>query len=407
MGSPQSRRATLAFACLLLAGTVAACSDTGSARGSAGDEPDADSAASAPAPEEFTGTVEDFYVVPDPLPPGDPGDLMRVQPLDASAGEAGLRIMYHSTDAQGDDRAVTGVVYHPTGTPPDGGWPVVAWAHGTSGIASPCAPSRLPQVPPAWDVAGVRVATDYIGLGPVGELHPYLSAAAEANAVIDSVRAVGQIADAHAGTRWLVVGHSQGGHAALLTGEAAAERLPDHELLGTVAIAPGAELSKTYGDEVQVRIITTMVLFGLAADDPEIDPADYLTPAAYEAARNVVSEACVDTIINTMAPHAVSPDFYVQDPLATDLAGEWMEENDPGRTASSAPLLLISGDRDMIVLPARTHDLFDRLCGVGQVVELVDLPDADHTTEPAVAAPQISAWLADRLADEPATSDCG
>ncbi len=123
--------------------------------------------------------------------------------------------MYHSTDAQGDDRAVTGVVYHPTGTPPDGGWPVVAWAHGTSGIASPCAPSRLPQVPPDWDVAGVRVATDYIGLGPVGEIHPYLSAAAEANAVIDSVRAAGQIADAHAGTCWLVVGHSQGGHAAL------------------------------------------------------------------------------------------------------------------------------------------------------------------------------------------------
>ncbi len=50
-----------------------------------GDEPDPDSAASAPAPEEFTGTVEDFYVVPDPLPPGDPGDLIRVQPLDASA----------------------------------------------------------------------------------------------------------------------------------------------------------------------------------------------------------------------------------------------------------------------------------------------------------------------------------
>ena len=249
--------------------------------------------------------MEDFYVVPDPLPPGEPGDLIRVQPIEASAGEAGLRIMYHSTDAEGDDRAVTGVVYHPTGTPPDDGWPVLAWAHGTSGIAPQCAPSRVPAAPPAFGVDGVRVATDYIGLGPVGEVHPYLSAAAEGNAVIDSVRAAGQIPDAHAGTRWLVAGHSQGGHAALMTGEAAAERLPDHELLGTVAIAPGAELGKTYGDEVQVRIITTMVLFGLAAEDPEIDPADYLTPAAYEAARTVVAEACVDSIINTMVVHAV------------------------------------------------------------------------------------------------------
>ena len=399
---PRSRRA---LATLLLGGFLAgACS--GSDVGSAPDGPEPTSEAGAPVPEEFTGSVEDFYVAPDPLPPGEPGDLIRIQPVDASAGEAGLRIMYHSTDAEGDDRAVTGVVYHPTGTPPDGGWPVLAWAHGTSGIASQCAPSRLPAVPPAFGVDGVRVATDYIGLGPVGEVHPYLSAAAEGNAVIDSVRAVGQIPGAHAGTRWLVAGHSQGGHAALMTGEAAAERLPDHELLGTVAIAPGAELSKTYGDEVQVRIITTMVLFGLAAEDPEIDPADYLTPAAYEAARTVVADACLDTIINTMVAHAVSPDFYTQDPLATDLAGQWMEDNDPGGTASPAPILLISGGLDMIVLPARTHDLFDRLCDVGQVVQLVDLPDADHSTEPALAAPQIEAWIADRFAGGSAPSDC-
>jgi len=43
--------------------------------------------------------------------------------------------------------------------------------------------------------------TDYNGLGPVGELHPYLSKAAEGNAVIDAVRAVRRLPGAHADPR--------------------------------------------------------------------------------------------------------------------------------------------------------------------------------------------------------------
>jgi len=131
----------------------------------------------------------------------------------------GLRVMYHSTDATGDDRAVTGTMYYPTAEPPEGGWPVVAWAHGTSGLAASCAPSRAPAPPPAFGVEGVRVATDYLGLGPVGELHPYLSAAAEGNAVIDGVAAARAMPEAGAGDQWVVAGVSQGGHAVLVTNE--------------------------------------------------------------------------------------------------------------------------------------------------------------------------------------------
>jgi pimeloyl-ACP methyl ester carboxylesterase len=395
----RRRTGPLVLACLLAA-VLAASACTGRGRGPGG------GAGGHPrGPEQFTGTVEEFYDVPDPLPPGRPGDLIRVQQLDAPEGEAGLRIMYHSTDAEGDDRAVTGVVYYPTASPPRGGWPVLASAHGTTGIAPQCAPSRIPLVPNAYGVEGVRVATDYVGLGPVGEVHPYLDAAAEGNAVIDSVRAVDQLDDAHAGDEWLLVGHSQGGHAALVTSEMA-ERLRHHELLGTVAIAPGAQFTETYGDEVQLRIITTMVLFGQAAEDPEIDPAAYLNPDAYAAASRVVAEGCLPDIISTMIPYAVSPAFYVQDPQQEERSRTWMEENDPAQAAVDAPLLLISGDRDIIVVPARTHALYDRLCDLGQVVELVDLPDADHETEPAHAADLISAWLADRVAGEPATSTC-
>jgi pimeloyl-ACP methyl ester carboxylesterase len=357
--------------------------------------------------EEFTGSVEDFYVVPDPLPAGEPGDLIRTQPIDAPDGQVGLRIMYHSTDVNGDDRAVTGVVYYPTTAPPEGGWPIIASGHGTTGIAEQCAPSRFPLEPMAFGVPGVRVGTDYIGLGPVGEVHSYLSATAEGNAMVDSVVAARNLAEANAGDRWLAVGHSQGGHAALITNEIAADRMPGMELLGTVAIAPGSMFTESYGDDVQIGIITTMVLLGARDEHPDVDPADYLNAEALAAGQKVTTESCLDQIINVMLPFAASPDFYVQDPRTDDGTGrEWLEANDPAQQVSESPLLLVQGGKDGIVVPARTEALFAKLCEMGQVVDYIDLPDADHATEPAQAADQITTWFTDRLAGKPAPNGC-
>ena len=167
---------------------VAGCSDDGGSDAAKATASTTTSAEPTPV-EQFTGTLEDFYVVPDPLPPAAPGTLIRTMPIEAPADETGLRIMYHSTDAEDEDRAVTGTVYYPNVGAPEEGWPVLAWAHGTSGLAAPCAPSRNPSPPLDYGVEGVRVATDYVGLGPVGELHPYLSAAAEGHAVVDGVAA--------------------------------------------------------------------------------------------------------------------------------------------------------------------------------------------------------------------------
>ena len=52
--------------------------------------------------------------------------------------------MYHSQSIQGKDIPVTGLIAVPTTPPPAGGYPVVSWAHGTSGIADTCAPSLNP-----------------------------------------------------------------------------------------------------------------------------------------------------------------------------------------------------------------------------------------------------------------------
>ena len=69
----------------------------------------------------------EFYTPPNPLPAGQPGDLIRSEPsrlvLEPS-GElgayvaTGTRIMYRSTDARGNPTAVTG-----TNFKPDNPWP--------------------------------------------------------------------------------------------------------------------------------------------------------------------------------------------------------------------------------------------------------------------------------------------
>lgn len=394
---------SLALVVALLTG---ACSSDGG-DDTASDDPTTTTATDAPAAtaEEFTGSLEDFYVLPDPQPEGEPGDVVRTMEVEAPDGQVGLRVMYLSTDSYDAPRLATGLVYAPTTEAPDGGWPVLAWGHGTSGLAPQCAPSRAPAVPPAFGVEGVLVQPDYIGLGPVGEIHPYLSAAAEGNAVIDLVAAARSL-DLGVGDRWVMTGVSQGGHAALVTAERAAERLPDAELLGTVAMAPGAELGSSYGDELQLKVITTMVMVGLAAQDSTVNLGDYLSPAGL-AATDVIAQGCVLDILEALPAVAADPDFFPDgDPRATDVGRAWLAENDPGQVASDAPMLLVQGGQDILVVPARTDALFARLCGLGNTVERLDVPEADHNSVVDLSDAEVTAWVQARFADEPATDDC-
>ena len=357
-------------------------------------------------PERFTGSVDEFYIVPSPLAPGEPGALIRVQNVSANGDSTTLRIMYHSRDARDRDRAVTGILSYPNADAPDGGWPVVSLAHGTTGLASPCAPSRFGSPAPTFGVEGVGVATDYIGLGPVGEIHPYLSRPSEGHSVIDAVRAARNLPEAAAGTRWLAVGHSQGGHGALAANELGADYAPELQLLGTVSLAPAALFERTYGpyDEIVVKIVGVMAFYGAAAEHPEIDPADYVGPQT-AAAAPVLEEQCLDDIIRAFA--GIPPDtFYAQNPLDTEPARSILLANDVGGVSVDSPLLLVSGTADITVVVERVRDLLDKLCDAGQVAEYLEIEGADHGTEYALGAQQITAFLAARLAGEPPVNSC-
>src|SRR5262245_18978662 len=178
-----------------------------------------------------------FYQVDPSELPGPAGSLIRSETLmGAPAGAKAFRILYRSRGLANEPIAVSGMVAAPEGH--SGGRDVVAWAHGTTGIMPPCAPSlrsnALATIPALNEMLArgyVVAATDYPGLGTAGP-NPYMVGVSEALAVLDSVRAARALRETGAGTRFAVWGHSQGGHAALFTGQLARAYAPELRLAG-------------------------------------------------------------------------------------------------------------------------------------------------------------------------------
>jgi hypothetical protein len=133
---------------------------------------------------------------------GRPGTIIRSEPFaGAPMGAAAYKVLYRSTGLKGEPIAVSGLMVIPQGPVPAGGRPVVAWAHGTIGVAQKCGASLYPQsltwVHGLGDMLArgyVVTATDYPGLGTAGP-HPYLIGESAGRAVLDSVRLQG--------VRWL------------------------------------------------------------------------------------------------------------------------------------------------------------------------------------------------------------
>jgi hypothetical protein len=123
-------------------------------------------------------------------------------------------VLYTSRTLQGKLVAVSGSVAVPKGRPPKRGWPVITWAHGTTGVGDSCAPSRDFQGTPtstgeayinpelnAWLAAGYAVLrSDDQGLGTPGK-HPYLIGKSEGRSVLDIVPAAREL-DPRIGKRY-------------------------------------------------------------------------------------------------------------------------------------------------------------------------------------------------------------
>ncbi|KXF77216.1 hypothetical protein ATN84_07320 [Paramesorhizobium deserti] len=359
---------------------------------------------------------EDFYYAsPADLAAGKPGSLIRSERMDTDIEEATTwRVLYRSTGLNGEPVAVSGVVVVPTGDAPVGGFPVVAWAHPTTGIAQKCAPSLGTSIAPT--IAGfsglvkrgfVIAATDYLGLGTPGP-HPYLVGRSAAHSVLDSVRTAGELTETS--RRFAVWGHSQGGHAVLWAGQLATEYAPELTPAGIAAAAPATRLATLFEEDRDtpggkafsaLALLSWSKVYGL-------DPATVIEPAALTNAR-IIGEECMtnrfDLLIDGWALHGLPSTFLKTDPTKAPPWSGIIAENTPSGGKPGLPVLILQGTRDSVVLPPVTRGFARGLCLAGAPVELVEM-NADHLSVAALGADIAVQWMADRLSGKPSGGNC-
>jgi pimeloyl-ACP methyl ester carboxylesterase len=332
------------------------------------------------------------------------------------AGKAEL-LLYRSIGVGGKAVGVSGSVTLPKGKAPAGGWPVVTYAHGTTGIADKCAPTRNPgtgaiagytsyvyPVLSAFLQQGYAIVrTDYEGLGTPGD-HPYLIGRSEGRSVMDIVRAARKL-EPSLSKRVIVAGHSQGGHAALWAASVARTWTPELQVAGTVAFAPASHLSEQAGLLRALKApggglsaLAMSILRGLDVGRVGVDVPAILTPAA-AALYPQTQTQCQPELGAANSIGGLAPADLVRSDVDLAPLQQVIDKNDdPENLTLRTPVLVEQGSADGTVFPSFTSQLVEELKAKGAKVDFNTFEGVDHGGIVSAAQANALAWMHDRLA---------
>ncbi|MEP2990693.1 MAG: alpha/beta fold hydrolase [Parasphingorhabdus sp.] len=325
-----------------------------------------------------------------------PGKLLRQEPLNQVQSNPGaaknLRLLYSSTDGL-DGKAllpVSGVLFLPEGKAPQGGWPLMAWTHGTVGIADICAPSwngRQQQDRDHlefWLKNGYAVvASDYQGLGTAGT-HPYLATRPEAYSNLDIIRAV-QSADFPVSDKVVLFGQSQGAGAAVATAAYAPEYAPDVNVIGAVAtgvpfFSPAALVALQEArprDQVDPMLGYNLLALTLVQrTNPDFVLTDYVSDTVLPVARSVQNTCHKDVKAKVVAEQLTYDRSFKQSP-SDHLTTAFGKMGFP-TLRFSVPVFVGTGGNDKDTPPRMQAAFVKRACQAGSTIVSTLYPDLDH-----------------------------
>ena len=345
------------------------------------------------------------------------------------------RVRYQTQD-QGQLVDATGLI----AVPDDDGatsWPVFVMLHGTCGFNDDCSPSRQlgidqPNFGNAVllslfaSLGYVVVAPDYLGLKSSGErstrIHPYLVAEPTALASIDAVRAAQRLLTEQLGSSLalgdlVVVGGSQGGHAAAFFTRYAPHYAPELHIAGSVLGIPPTDL----------RGQSTLALSAPMA--ASANTAAFVMGASewYRSAAGGLSEALAAPYDTTLVPYLLThcdgdtldsittlEQLYTPQLLSASQQPDWAnfepwrcyaDENTLGLSTvprlDDTPLLMVLAQNDTLVDPAVERASFTRLCEQGYRVAFLECADTKHTQGFFFSLDDQLDFVAARLASEP------
>lgn len=362
-------------------------------------------------------TISSFYTPPSELS-SSAGTVIRSEPFveGLPTGTQGWKVLYASTDPQGQPIAVSGLVLASIDAAP-GPRPVLAWSHGTTGVVRACAPSLtddpldgIPDMTGPLDRGWVVVLTDYPGLGTPGP-HPYLVGQSEGRAVLDSVRAahnLGTVLDLD--DRYAIWGHSQGGHAALFAGQLAPEYLPEYELAGVAALAPATRLQENFAATAGTAAGNLLTIFAIESWTeyyPDI-PDDTLTADAREPAGRI-ADVCLNQSSRfrlLIAGQRLPTQILAIDPVTDPTWIRRLDENTPNPTGITSPVFVAQGLADDIVAPDVTITWVTARCSTDAPTVFHTYPDVSHVAVVGPGGTEALSWTIDRFEGTTTPNDC-
>lgn len=321
---------------------------------------------------------------------------------------------YKMLGVNGTETQATALLFTPKGTKPTGGWPIVAWAHGTTGVADACAPSQQGLKGNEYFISKLLaagyavVAPDYEGLGePSGkELHPFLNLKSEAFSITDAVVAASKNLGNTTEKRWSVVGHSQGGQAALGAAQYASRAQLSYK--GAVAVAPASNLAlilsggeqKAAAETDPIKKInilapldtfTSLITAGLRNSTPTLQYSEVFVPPTDQLAAQAES-VCYDVLGQTLGG---AMGAYVQKNGKLDgyprtqtnfmtnikVVKQFLEQDSqPLLKKLSTPIFIYQGSNDTTVPKAATDVLIQLATSKGTKINYVT--DTDNAITP-------------------------
>ncbi|MGI8334437.1 lipase family protein [Actinomadura scrupuli] len=397
-------------------------------------------------------TIPTFYNPPAQLPSAN-GALIRSEPLPLGLSLPGLdgkplpgtatRLMYKSTDSNGQPVAVTGAYIEPSATWQGGGArPLMAVASGTMGQGDQCAPSFALQYPLTLNGDTVSVGyenlsiyrllstgaavvlTDYVGLGATDRLHTYVNRLDEAHALLDAARVAHAVPGASitAASRVGLYGYSQGGGATAAAAELQPSYAPDVKVAGSYVGAPPADLTSVMKGIDGSALVGALgwAVNGFVQANPALRGiVDANTNAVGKAALQDVSTMCVgDAVLGyafTSSTKWTTSGKSLGDIIAAEpVAKAVLDKQRIGTLKPVGPVRLATGVHDDIVPHAQARQLAVDWCRrLGNVTYVpVDLPNLGDKILLNHLAPLLTdqsdaiTWLTDRLAGKVTLSNC-
>jgi pimeloyl-ACP methyl ester carboxylesterase len=346
------------------------------------------------------------------------------------------RIIYTTLDVHGSVLPASAYILWPYQSLPANdtlGYDFALWAHGTTGLFQPCAPSNYRSlqyhfmVPYLLANQGIAVlAADYVGLGVSPIIngsrihHPWATAPAQANDLAYAITAARTAFPqylAPAGP-FVTIGHSEGGKTAWGFAERQFKSaIPGYR--GTVALAPVGDTIAIIEQALEYTNTSWSNAAGSLADlaIPAItsvyasyNNAGFTNVTAASFAAESQFQACLPTR-NLL--YGTIPDSEIAKPGWTSApeVRAWQNLTTVGNKPFAGPLLILAGDNDGsdAVIPfdgpfsssilSTTHKLCDMMeqGGWGQSLEVVGYKNANHFTLIQASENRWLTWVKDRL----------